>query len=305
MLRTLPSFPRSLAALLVATSLAFHAAPAAAEEAKWDPAWPKFSKAEMAFTAGMGLSAAAAVLLYHTPTRNWDGGILFDEAARSGLRLRTREARTVTASISDGIYYGLLAFPLLVDLPLAGLVHKNGELVVQMLAMDLESFAVGGVLAMSFEKVGRARPMLEECERDPGYDRKCGNGPNLNSGFLSGHTAIAFTGAGLICAHHTHLPLYGGGAPDIAVCIAGLAAAFTQGTFRVTSDNHYASDVLLGAGLGLASGWLLPSLLHYRKSSGGSASLLPSVRSRDGQTFGVLAPTASPQSVGASFTGVF
>jgi membrane-associated phospholipid phosphatase len=301
----LASFSRTLPALLVATTLAFHAAPAAAEEAKWDPAWPKFSKAEMAFTGGMGLSALAAVFLYHTPTRNWDGGILFDDAVRSGLRLHTREARLATASVSDGIYYGLLAFPLLVDLPLAGLVHKNGELVVQMLAMDLESFAVGGVLAMSFEKVGRARPMLEECERDPGYDKKCGNGPNLSSGFLSGHTAIAFTGAGLICAHHTHLPLYGGGAPDMAMCIAGLAAAFTQGTFRITSDNHYASDVLLGAGVGLASGWLLPSLLHYRKNGGGGASLLPSVRSRDGQAFGVLAPTASPQSVGASFTGVF
>jgi hypothetical protein len=33
--------------------------------------------------------------------------------------------------------------------------------------------------------------------------------------FISGHTLMAFTGAGLICAHHSHLPLYGGGVPVV------------------------------------------------------------------------------------------
>src|SRR5262249_41640842 len=160
---------------------------------------------------------------------------------------------------SDYIYYGLLAYPLVVDTTVAEVrSQKAGDVSLQMTLINLESFAVTGVIALGAEKIGRARPMASECARDPGYDGKCGDDAALNESFLSGHTAIAFASAGLICVHHQHLALYGGGLPDVLACATGLFAASTVGVFRIMSDNHYASDVLLGAGVGLFGGYVLP-----------------------------------------------
>jgi membrane-associated phospholipid phosphatase len=130
-------------------------------------------------------------------------------------------------------------------------------------AINLKSFAVRGAIALCFKNLGRVRPAELGCRTDPNYSPKCDNPVALNQSFVSGHTAIAFTGAGLTCAHHRHLPLYGGGWPDVAICVATLAAASATPLLRVMSDDHYASDVLLGIGLGLASGWGLPEWLHY------------------------------------------
>jgi hypothetical protein len=38
-------------------------------------------------------------------------------------------------------------------------------------------------------------------------------------------------------------PLYGGGAPDVAVCVATTAMAVGNGFARIVADRHYASDV--------------------------------------------------------------
>jgi hypothetical protein len=44
------------------------------------------------------------------------------------------------------------------------------------------------------------------------------------------------------------------------------------------SDNHYTSDVVLGAAIGLTGGYVLPSLLHYGfgSSPNPKQSVLPS-----------------------------
>src|SRR5689334_816135 len=114
---------------------------ASAERPSWQPEWPKFRPAEIAFTAGSALQVSAATFLYKEPTRNFEGGILFDDAVRDGLRLRTREARTAAATTSDMMYYALIAYPLL-DAPLTGGVRGNGEVAVQTLAINLEGYAV-------------------------------------------------------------------------------------------------------------------------------------------------------------------
>ena len=42
-----------------------------------------------------------------------------------------------------------------------------------------------------------------------------------------------------------------------------MTAAAAVGTLRIVGDQHYASDVLLGAGIGTMSGLGIPWLLHY------------------------------------------
>ncbi|MDB4946478.1 MAG: hypothetical protein JWP97_6012 [Labilithrix sp.] len=298
--------------LLLAATLVLTAAPARADTPtptkQGSPVawlWPKFEPAEIAFTGGMGLSAAMAVFLYPPPKNNWDGALLLDKPLRDLLVLPTRDARIAAGTTSDFIYYALAAYPLLDTLITAGLVHRSSEVTLQMVAIDLESYALGGAIAMSAERAGRRRPMARECARDPGYDKKCDDQDNLNSSFLSGHTTIGFVGAGLLCAHHLNVPLYGGGAPDTATCIAGMSAAIIGGVLRGMSDNHWASDVVLGAGTGVFAGYVVPTLLHYGRATGRRHALLPSFSLPRVGVMGVVAPTFGPQEAGAALTGAF
>lgn len=282
------------------------------EDLAWKSEWPKFRSWEIAASSGLSLQALAAATIYHQPTRNWDGGILFDDAVRGALRLRTRDGRTAAATISDMMYYGLLFLPSF-EAPLTSAIRGSGEVAVQTFAINWESFALGGVMALTFEKIGRTRPAITPCEINPSYDRRCDDKERLNTSFISGHTTIAFTGAGLMCAHHLHLPLYGGGAPDTVTCVAALAIASAQAVLRLMSDNHYMTDVLLGTAVGLGAGYFLPTFLHYRERESNSGvakitrSLLPIFRSKAAPgTFMLVAPTAGPNGTGGiTLTGVF
>ena len=81
----------------------------------------------------------------------------------------------------------------------------------------------------------------------------------------------------------------------ILVCGALMAGATVTGAARVMADAHYASDVLVGAAIGLISGLLVP-WLHYgggwRSPELGSLRLLP-------------APVAVPSGGGMGVVGIF
>jgi len=114
------------------------------------------------------------------------------------------------------------------------------------------------------------------CADDPNYDDECGDVINGSQSFVSGHTAMAFTGAGLICTHHANLDLYGGGTPDVLACATGMVGAMMVGGSRIVADRHFFSDVLSGFAVGFTAGYLLPELIHYRfglKPSNGDANV--------------------------------
>ncbi len=184
-------------------------------------------------------------------------------------------------------------------------MHGSGEVALQMTAIDLESYALSGAIALSAEKIGRVRPYDRGCRHDPHYSKNCGRAADENASFMSGHTTASFTAAGLVCVHHLHLPLYGGGAPDALACVAAFTAASAAGALRIASDNHYSSDVLLGVGVGLASGFVVPTLLHYGASASGSPSALPTYISERTGFSAVLAPEVGPSLVGLTLAGTF
>jgi membrane-associated phospholipid phosphatase len=302
-----------LVAAGIAACVSAHAGDAAAkdpETVSWSQDWPRFRTWEGFLTLGMTLQAASVLLFYPDPGNNWDSGILFDDAARDALVLGPREDREQAALISDYLYYAMVAYPILVDTVIVtDQIHKARDVSGEMLAMNLEAYAVTAGIAITAEHLGRSRPMRRGCEKDPNYDASCDDEGELNKSFMSGHTAAAFAGAGLMCAHHQHLPLYGGGAPDLIACLGGIAVAGASGTLRISSDNHYATDVMLAAMLGFGVGYGLPSLLHYGFTSGESprSGLLPVLRTTalGAPLTGVLAPQIAAKSLGLTFVGSY
>jgi len=301
-------------ALICALAVTFAPGRAAAEdpaEVDWNQDWPRFRPVEVAVTAVLTVQVATVFFLYPDPKHNWDTGVFFDDEVRDALRMRSKRSRDNAAAVSDYIYYALAAYPMLVDTALVtDLAHGKQDVAMQMFAMNFESYAFSGALALSLERIGRVRPLAAECDKDPNYSEKCSSEAEKNASFLSGHTAIAFTSAGLMCAHHQHLPLYGGGAPDLLACLGGVAAASTSAVLRVSSDNHYASDVILGSMIGFFGGYALPSLLHYGFTSGNkspSASVLPTFRSNalGSPVSAVLAPQVDTTGAGLTLAGSF
>jgi membrane-associated phospholipid phosphatase len=290
-------------------ALALQSAPARADSpgVEWNDTWPRFRTSEAVLTGAMLLPIAGALFLYPEPNDNIHGGFLFDNAIRDALVLHSRSARNRAEKFGNLPYWGMLAFPLLIDTAIVTWgVHGSSDVAVEMMAMDLESYALSGGIALTFQKLGRVRPAEKGCRTNPNYSGKCDNPVALNQSFLSGHTAIAFTGAGLTCAHHRNLPLYGGGVPDLAICFLGVAAASTTAVLRIMSDDHYASDVLLGIGLGTLSGYVLPEWLHYTDAEGkGPHSWLPTFRSAQSPLVAILAPQLASGYAGLSLLGSY
>lgn len=299
----------STLALASATLNVGNAQAAEQERVEWNPEWPRFRALEVLATGLFIGQAVTAAFLYPTPPIRWRGGILFDDAVRDAIRPDTRDGRESLRPYSDNLYYASVAFPFLVDTALvAGVIHGSGDVALQMFAINVQSFALSGALTLTAQKLGRERPAGRDCAEDPQSSPKCRSPEGLTQSFFSGHTASAATSAGLTCVHHQHLPLYGGGFADTLACIVLLAATAAEGTMRIMTDDHYASDVLIGAGVGLASGYLLPSWLHYGFANDARArserSFLPMWRTEHGGAV-IVAPQIAATYGGVSIVGVY
>jgi membrane-associated phospholipid phosphatase len=180
----------------------------------------------------------------------------------------------------------------------------------QMTLMNTEAFAITGFLSfVSNATIRRERPYVRECvegQPDPGFPGCPPQG--RTESFYSGHTGIAFTGAALSCMHHAHLPLYGrspiGG---IATCAGAMVGATTTGVLRIVADKHYASDVIVGAAIGLAAGFVVP-WFHYRSSARADATATngsTEARAEASSVAWLPAPILSPTSAGLGAVGTF
>jgi membrane-associated phospholipid phosphatase len=243
------------------------------DRVEWSKDWPRVRLWE-----GIGavvLTVADAEIEPNVPIQSqahWRGGVLFDDWARSTLRGRTAALQSAASTASDILYYGGTIGPLVIDNYFVTLsIHQNADVALQMFVINMQSLGVSGLVSLVAEHgVGRARPYTDKCDAQGHiYDASgalmtnhCGTTNDYRS-FFSGHTAAVSTMAGLTCAHHQHLPLYGGGLADLAACLVMIGAATATGILRIVYDEHWASDVMTGAIVGAASGYVLPSLLHY------------------------------------------
>jgi membrane-associated phospholipid phosphatase len=232
---------------------------------RWRPEWRRVGVPEYLTTATLGVGFfALGSLVEPRDQERWSRPVLFDGAARKGLALGSRSARERAASISDQLAIASVTQPLIIDVMAVSLIaDRNIDVAWQMFVIDMQSYALAGATnSLTKYFTARERPFGRGCDQDPGYTGGCGTVERYKS-FYSGHAALTATSAGLVCAHHTHLPLYGGGAADTGACLGAVAFTTATGALRVASDRHWASDVLVGHLSGYLMGYLLPTLIYY------------------------------------------
>jgi membrane-associated phospholipid phosphatase len=202
------------------------------------------------------------------------GGVLSEEEVTEWLAADTAEGRDRADAISDAIQMGTFFVPLLVDgLISAYLIHGSPDVAWQVTAINLQAYATLGLVALgSIRLVARERPLAASCASDPEYSPLCNTQEEYRS-FPSGHLATAVMGASLTCLHHSYLDLWGPIADEL-MCGTAIAASVADGVLRLVAARHYVTDLIAGAGVGLAIGWLVPWVLHYGQ---GTVSITPDV----------------------------
>ncbi len=233
---------------------------------EWSDDWARAHPASYAVVG----SAVAGALLFDFV---WDPGpealvrgpTAFDAAWRGRLMAQSEEDRERAATLSDVLLGLLILWPFVDSLAVAGLGDMNSDVAWQLSMLAIEAYAADFLLStIAKELVARERPHGARCSLEDrlANPARCGPSGRLRS-FYSGHASAAFNAAGVVCMTHVHMPLYASTAADWFACGSALVTASVVVALRVIADRHYASDVLIGALLGLATGALLPYLLHF------------------------------------------
>jgi membrane-associated phospholipid phosphatase len=278
------------------------------DHVEWSPEWKRVRTWEAVDAIALTAASTALANVPSPSKPNFRGPILWDSAVRSALNGHTRQLQLDASSIGDAIFLYGVPGVFAVDTYVALGIHRNADVALQMALINLQSLGAAGVLSLGAERgLARERPYVRDCGPD-GVVRdaqgrpllnKCGVGGE-NISFFSGHAAATATMAGLTCVHHRHIPLYGGGAGDIAACVAMIGASLTTGVSRIVADKHYSTDVMFGWGVGAFMGYAVPSFLHYGWGHG-----RPLGEVRTGSVTMVPVPQASPTGGGLGVAGSF
>lgn len=214
------------------TSAALSVAPAKAS--LWRDAWPEFSTTEGVLTATAAIGTAAIVLAGPMKQPRWTGGILFDNAVRSELRGHSPETRSRFRSIGNYSYHLSPVIPVFDVLVVSALGHGDARLTRNLALITLEAYSYVGISAfVSTEVSARARPDASCQRHDCGADTQS---------FFSGHAAISAASAGLVCANHSRIALYGAGWADAAICSLSTLNALATATTRLASASVARSE---------------------------------------------------------------
>lgn len=261
-----------LASIAVVATCALSAGTAEAQRKdehrlQWDEANPRVVWGEYVLT---GLAVTAGGIMEFTTDQpiepRWIGPILFDEIVRDSGAMPRLKDRIAIQTASDVLLVFSAAYPVLIDGMLVPAIDSNVDIFSQLTAMNLEAYSLAHlVMRANHRLAARERPAGIGCQTDQGWAYDCGSF-GVNASWFSGHAAISAVGAGLTCAHHAYVPLYGGGAPDVLACVGMTAVALTTGGMRVISDRHWASDAITGFLVGYGIGLGIPIGLHYAQT---------------------------------------
>lgn len=268
----------------------------------WHDHWRAVGTREYVTVGILGASIIGVRLFVPTASKaSWDEPILFDGAMRDALRIDSAPGRKTAGTISDVLFAWEVLHPTVIDpLLVAWWQRESPRVAWEMTVINAQSYGLTMLVNDLAKRVSsRARPWVstDDCAEDPSGE-SCGSGGRYQA-FYSGHAAVTATGAGLICAHHTQLSLYQNNYLDTGMCLVAVAGTAVTGAMRIASDNHWASDVIIGHAMGYMSGYLLPTLGYYKEFR-----TTPHDHPVEGPTF-AAAPFASEGALGLSVFGLF
>jgi hypothetical protein len=193
------------------------------------------------------------------------GRHLVDDAVRNELGASSASSRARARFLGDLPYYASPAIPLIVDpLLVAWLGRGDGKAALNLELVGVEAFAYAGLSSFISTRLSlRQRPDSSQCWQD--HPDGVGCLAVDTEAFFSGHTTIAAASAGLVCANHRYLALWGHPLADAGACALSTAGAFGTAISRILADRHYATDVIVGMGVGFGLGYAVPVLLHYSR----------------------------------------
>lgn len=182
-----------------------------------------------------------------------------DAAVRRGLRWPNIDAGDTASGVTSFVLAPLAA------LGLVALAEWRDD-ALSRFPIDALLIAEAAAIASSLNQVvkfaaGRERPFVHVL---PSEQKATTAAPaDNNTSFYSGHTNFAFA---LAVASGTVASLRGYRWAHW-VWIVGLAVATATGYLRIAGDRHYFTDVVTGAAVGSAVGFLTPWLFHARAES--------------------------------------
>jgi membrane-associated phospholipid phosphatase len=253
---------------------------------QWDESRPRFRPGEYAFTGVTGLFALWEYFFLPSGVKpRWTGGILFDGAVHDALLVRDVSALRTIATVSDVLGSSEVVITVGIDSMLVPVARGSVDVAWQLTWFDLEAYSLGSVVTFTlYDSIARARPAYSDCQAD---SRLCGVSPSAS--FPSGHVAESFISAGLSCANHAYVPLYGSRLWDAVACARDVTLAAADGVLRIMGDRHWATDVIAGGGLGFAFGYGMPVLLHYAARTSSTRSAGFSLAPMGGNRIGLAA----------------
>lgn len=296
----------SLALIAALAGQTLAAAPLSAQESaaphplSWPEHYRKFSLLEGAFTTA---ALATVLTLNFAPVGSegarWHGALPgFDTGPRYLLYARGDRGRKAADLTSDILLGTLLGYSLLVDpLIVTGAARGQWESSLQMSLINAQAVIFTELVTLSLKLLtARERPFVKRCAGE-------GRGPNCEDeapyrSFPSGHTSQAFVAAGLTCLHHDAFPIYGDRRADRGACFSSLSLAALTGLMRIVADKHHTSDVLIGAGIGLLFGYVVPKWLHFSAQARTEAAPV-------GSSARSVVPGAQGTLFGASYVGLW
>jgi membrane-associated phospholipid phosphatase len=188
------------------------------------------------------------------PRCRWCASNAFDRPVRDALRWQA----TGTASALSYVAVFLAPVAMVGMLGLDAYPEGGMRRWIDDTLLVAEATMASGVLAQAVKyAVGRERPFVRALA--PGARAQTSDPTDNNVSFFSEHASIAFTlatAAGTVASLRRYRR-----APY--VWAVGMALAALTGYLRIAADRHYLSDVLVGAGVGMAAGFALP-YLHWR-----------------------------------------
>ena len=207
------------------------------------------------------LAAAYTVELVHdpqAPVYQFVGPVDrgFEPWVVNSSRGRLRAARA-----SDALLVATLAMPVLDAAFHSREGGSRSRDAYRLLAGDGLAFGLQAALVtISKSAIRRARPYNHRCDGTVDLE-DCGSRSRYR-GFVSGHSASAFTAASLVCAHQR---LRGRSALGTVECVASLVLASLVGGLRIAAEKHYFADVVGGAIVGFLSGFVVPLVIYPRE----------------------------------------